>query len=44
METLKNYINGKWVDSQEETTVDVFNPANQQVLGRVPAQERLLRA
>lgn len=36
METLKNYINGKWVVSQEKTTVDVLNPANQQVLGRVP--------
>ena len=36
MEVLKNYINGSWVDSRETATVDVLNPANQEVLGKVP--------
>jgi len=36
METLKNYINGKWVESREKTTVNVLNPANQEILARVP--------
>ncbi len=36
MDTLKNYINGKWVESQENTTVDVVNPANQEVMAKAP--------
>ena len=40
MDTLKNYINGKWVESQEKNTVDVLNPANQQLLGRVPLGDK----
>ena len=36
MEILKNYINGQWVDSKEKRTIDVLNPANQEVLARVP--------
>jgi len=36
MEILKNYINGRWVESKEKNTVDVINPANQEVLGKVP--------
>ena len=36
MDTLKNYINGKWVESQENSTVDVVNPANQEVLAKAP--------
>lgn len=37
MEVLKNYINGKWVVSKETHTVDVLNPASQEVLGKVPS-------
>jgi malonate-semialdehyde dehydrogenase (acetylating)/methylmalonate-semialdehyde dehydrogenase len=36
MEILKNYINGSWINSKEFTTIDVINPANQEVLGKVP--------
>src|SRR5687767_3289000 len=36
MEVLKNYIGGKWVASSESTTVDILNPASQEVLGKVP--------
>jgi malonate-semialdehyde dehydrogenase (acetylating) / methylmalonate-semialdehyde dehydrogenase len=39
MEALKNYINGKWTVSREQATVDVINPANQEVLARVPFGE-----
>ena len=36
MEVLKNYIGGKWVKSSESFTVDILNPASQEVLGKVP--------
>ncbi len=36
METLKNYINGKWVASREQSTTDVVNPATQEVMAKVP--------
>jgi malonate-semialdehyde dehydrogenase (acetylating) / methylmalonate-semialdehyde dehydrogenase len=36
MEVLKNYIGGKWIASKETVTVDVVNPASQEVLGKVP--------
>ena len=36
MEILKNYIKGRWIESKEKETIDVINPANQEVLARVP--------
>lgn len=36
MEILKNYINGQWIESREKHTIDVLNPASQEVLARVP--------
>lgn len=36
MEVLKNYINGRWIESHEKKTIDVVNPANQEVLAKVP--------
>jgi malonate-semialdehyde dehydrogenase (acetylating) / methylmalonate-semialdehyde dehydrogenase len=36
MQTLKNYINGKWVDSKSIETIDVVNPATGEVLAKVP--------
>ncbi|TFH27936.1 MAG: CoA-acylating methylmalonate-semialdehyde dehydrogenase [Bacteroidia bacterium] len=36
MEVLKNYIDGRWMESHEKATLDVVNPANQEVLARVP--------
>ena len=34
--TLKNYINGEWVESQSDVIVDVVNPANMKVIAKVP--------
>lgn len=39
MNILKNYINGKWVDSVSSETIDVTNPATQEVLAKVPFGE-----
>ena len=39
MTILKNYINGVWVDSVSDQTMDVLNPANQEVLAKVPFGE-----
>ena len=36
MEILKNYINGQWSESKEKNTIDVVNPAKQEVLAKVP--------
>lgn len=36
MEVLKNYINGSWKESKEQETIDVLNPANQEILAKVP--------
>ena len=36
MNILKNYINGSWVESTSKQTIDVLNPANQEVLAKVP--------
>ena len=37
MTTLKNYINGQWVDSKSRVLLDVINPATGQVIVKVPA-------
>jgi malonate-semialdehyde dehydrogenase (acetylating)/methylmalonate-semialdehyde dehydrogenase len=36
MNVLKNYINGSWQSSASKETVDVVNPANQEVMAKVP--------
>lgn len=36
MNTLKNYIDGQWSTSASKETVPVFNPANQEILAKVP--------
>ncbi|MFK5973372.1 MAG: CoA-acylating methylmalonate-semialdehyde dehydrogenase [Flavobacteriaceae bacterium] len=36
MESLKNYINGRWAESNSKQTIDVINPANQEILAKVP--------
>jgi malonate-semialdehyde dehydrogenase (acetylating)/methylmalonate-semialdehyde dehydrogenase len=36
MEKLQNYIGGKWVDSYSSDTLNVLNPANQEILALVP--------
>jgi 1-pyrroline dehydrogenase len=37
--TSKQFIGGEWVDSASGKTLDVENPANGQVIGRVPASD-----
>ena len=37
MKTLKNYINGQWVESKGTTLLDVINPATGQAIAKVPA-------
>lgn len=39
MEVLKNYINGKWIDSVSKETNNVMNPATGEVLAKVPTGE-----
>ena len=36
VKTLKHYVGGKWVELDAAGTLDVTNPANGQVIGRVP--------
>lgn len=36
-QNIKNYINGQWVESKGSGVLDVFNPANNQLLAQVPA-------
>jgi len=36
MKKLKNYVNGKWIDPQNNGYLDVENPSTGQVLARVP--------
>ena len=36
MEKLQNYINGQWVDSKSSATLNVLNPATQEVIALVP--------
>ena len=36
MEVLSNYINSNWVKSKELNTIDIVNPATQDILGKVP--------
>ena len=40
MDALKNYINGNWAGSKERSTINVFNPANQDILAKVPYGEK----
>lgn len=42
MEILKNYINGSWTESREQQTSNVVNPANQEVLAKVPNGENTI--
>ena len=34
---LKNYINGKWVESNSPSSLNVINPANGKILWKVPS-------
>ncbi|OIK11360.1 methylmalonate-semialdehyde dehydrogenase (acylating) [Bacillus sp. MUM 116] len=39
-EVLKNYINGEWVSSNSEQTLDVPNPATDEVIAKVPVSTK----
>jgi malonate-semialdehyde dehydrogenase (acetylating)/methylmalonate-semialdehyde dehydrogenase len=39
MNSLKNYINGVWVESVSSQTINVLNPASQELLAKVPYGE-----
>ena len=32
----KAYISGQWVDANDGSTIEVTNPANQEIIGHVP--------
>ena len=34
---LKFYINGEWVKSESNETIDVINPANEEIIGQITA-------
>jgi malonate-semialdehyde dehydrogenase (acetylating)/methylmalonate-semialdehyde dehydrogenase len=40
VEVVKNYINGKWVESKAKETRDVFNPATGEVIAKTPMSTR----
>jgi len=39
VQTLRNYINGKWVDSESDVYRDVVNPATMKVIAKVPISD-----
>ena len=39
VQTHQQFINGQWVDSASGKTLDVINPANDEVIARVPASD-----
>ncbi|MET3697522.1 methylmalonate-semialdehyde dehydrogenase [acylating] [Bacillus oleivorans] len=40
VETIKNYMSGKWVEATTAKVEEVFNPATGEVIGRVPLSTR----
>ncbi|MCA1021984.1 CoA-acylating methylmalonate-semialdehyde dehydrogenase [Halobacillus litoralis] len=40
VKTLKNYINGEWVESESADTLDVYNPATKEVMAKAPLSTR----
>ena len=40
VEVVKNYINGKWIESKSKETRDVFNPATGEVIAKTPMSTR----
>ncbi|MFW9786190.1 MAG: CoA-acylating methylmalonate-semialdehyde dehydrogenase [Candidatus Thorarchaeota archaeon] len=40
VEVVKNYINGKWVESKAKETRDVFNPATGELIAKTPMSTR----
>ena len=40
VEVVKNYINGRWVESKAKETQDVINPATGELLAKTPMSTR----
>jgi malonate-semialdehyde dehydrogenase (acetylating)/methylmalonate-semialdehyde dehydrogenase len=40
VEVVKNYINGRWVESKSKDTRDVFNPATGELIAKTPMSTR----
>ncbi|WP_269410028.1 CoA-acylating methylmalonate-semialdehyde dehydrogenase [Lentibacillus daqui] len=40
VKSLKNYINGEWVEASSDKTAEVFNPATGEVIAQVPLSSR----
>ena len=40
VEVVKNYINGRWVESKAKETRDVFNPATGELIAKTPMSTR----
>lgn len=40
VKVLKNYINGEWVESKTENFEEVYNPANGELIAKVPLSTR----
>jgi len=38
--TIKNYVNGEWVESKSTRSLDIINLATTEVLARVPVSTR----
>ncbi|WP_221567204.1 CoA-acylating methylmalonate-semialdehyde dehydrogenase [Alkalihalobacillus sp. TS-13] len=40
VKTIKNYVDGKWIESKSDKTEPVYNPATGEVIGNVPISTR----
>lgn len=40
MKTLKNFINGEWVESKSKETMEVINPATKEVIALIPVSNQ----
>jgi len=40
MKTLKNFINGEWVESKSKETMEVINPATKEVIALIPVSNK----
>jgi malonate-semialdehyde dehydrogenase (acetylating)/methylmalonate-semialdehyde dehydrogenase len=40
LEVVKNYINGRWIESKSKETRDVFNPATGELIAKTPMSTR----
>ncbi|WP_308215240.1 hypothetical protein [Sinobaca sp. H24] len=41
--TYQHYINGEWVPSDHDDTIDVINPATEEVISTIPSAQKRKR-